>query len=315
MDADEAARLEHIRRWVRPDFERWLRPDWERHVHPSGHEAMQCHIAECKRAFETPRMRAARLRDEEEALDRKRREDEWDAACAARKLRSDLAWERFKAAMARVLSQKAGYNPDQPRDDHGRWADSGQGANEDDGGTQPTTSATSSNSARHDGTRILSDAEPDNVFKPGAQLAQDDTARRSPVDLREEDGRGGHTIEKHVSRPPQALIAQTMENFDQNPNARNSRSGSFSSLESANKLVNSTLAQNGAIVDQVASGVRPRDIVFAKFDSVTGIEAVMPNIRSQPYFQQTYSVGAVIYHDPSSPRGYTVLTAFPSSGR
>jgi hypothetical protein len=54
--------------------------------------------------------------------------------------------------LARAI--KANYNPNQPRDDHGRWTDGGGG----DGGL--------------DDPRVLSDATPDSDWKPGAQYAQ-----------------------------------------------------------------------------------------------------------------------------------------------
>jgi hypothetical protein len=140
MRDDEAARREHIRRWVRPDFERFLRPDWERYVHPAGHEAVRRHIAECKAAFEPPpradeRLRDAqiereRLREEKAALER---EQAWETECAARKLKADLAWERFTTTLARYLAQQRlarKYSPDQPRvpagsSEGGQWTSGG----------------------------------------------------------------------------------------------------------------------------------------------------------------------------------------------
>jgi hypothetical protein len=137
MDAREHARLEHIRRWVRPDWERYVRPDWERHVHPAQHDAPQKEVELYRRAFETPRMRAARKREEEAEFERKRkeqaeleRERAWEEKCAALKLRSDLAWDRFMRVLRQYLSQKAGFNPDQPRDELGRWTDGGEAASE-----------------------------------------------------------------------------------------------------------------------------------------------------------------------------------------
>jgi len=57
--------------------------------------------------------RAARLR-EAKALRRK----------------SDLAFEQFLYTFKRYAEQqKAGFNPDQPRDDHGKWTDSGRSGN------------------------------------------------------------------------------------------------------------------------------------------------------------------------------------------
>jgi len=91
--------------------------------------------------------------------------------------------------------------------------------------------------------------------------------------------------------------------------------GSFSSLEAATKLVNSTLAQNRDTVDRIASGLLPTRPVFAQFDSVTGIEAVAAHIGSGISFRETYGVGVIVFPDPSSPRGFTVWTAFPSNPR
>jgi hypothetical protein len=139
---DEAARLAHIRRWGRPDFERWLRPDWERYVHPAGHDAVRREIELHRKAFEPPPCASLRLRDEaiererlrEEAIERERLREEqaaleselaWQARCAEHKRRADAAWDRFMAVLRQYLSQKAGFNPDQPRDELGRWTDNG----------------------------------------------------------------------------------------------------------------------------------------------------------------------------------------------
>jgi hypothetical protein len=215
--------------------------------------------------------------------------------------KSDLAFENFLRVFKRYAQQQK-YSPDQPRvpagnPDGGQWTDGGgSGAGRDD-------------------PAVLSDATADNVFEPGTRLAANDGRARYPIDLQEEEARGGHAISAHVNRSPEALKAQVQEIFDQDPRAHDVRSGSFSSLAAATKLVNSTLSQNQDIVDQVASGTQPVAAVFGRFSSVTGIEAVAQNIRSQPYFRETYNVGAVIVHDRSSPNGYFVLTAFPSNPR
>lgn len=83
----------------------------------------------------------------------------------------------------------------------------------------------------------------------------------------------------------------------------------------ATKLVNSTLAQNRIIVDQVATGVLPVYAARAQFDSITGIEAVAEHIGSQVSIRETYGVGVIVVHDPSSPGGYIVWSAFPSNKR
>src|SRR2546423_263094 len=73
---------------------------------------------------------------------------------------------------------------------------------------------------------LISDATPDPIV-PGARYAH--RLGAYPIDLREEEARGGHTIEKHVSRSPQALVAQVRDELVERPDARDVRSGSFSS--------------------------------------------------------------------------------------
>jgi hypothetical protein len=89
------------------------------------------------------------------------------------------------------------------------------------------------------------------------------------------------------------------------------RWGSFPSLEAANRLVNSALAQNQQLVEMVASGRLQREFITAQFSSRTGIEAYAPSIRAQHYIRDTYGVGVVIVHDPRSRNGFTVQTAYP----
>ena len=133
MDARNDARL-HDRRWLRRDWERWLRPDWENYVQPAYREAMRREIAERKAASEGWRCAREWLRDEqivrerEEALAARRA---WEAECAERKMRADIAWERFRVVWAQFLAQKAGFNRNQPRvpagnSDGGRWTSGGE---------------------------------------------------------------------------------------------------------------------------------------------------------------------------------------------
>jgi hypothetical protein len=319
MTKDDLIAIEQYRRWLRPNWRLWLHPDCERGLTPEQIKAQRHDFMLRDRAFEPPITRRLRNEAEERAqIERARLEREHEEAterdvrnlrASHERLKAELAEINYELAWRRIIRK---FRPDQPRvpagnPDGGQWI-SGDGA--DSGRSDVGDSGAGRNEPR-----ILSDATPDNVFKPGAQLAQDDTSRRSLVDLREEEARGGHTISAHVNRPPEALKAQVQEAFDREPRAQNVHSGSFSSVEAANKLVNSTLGKNRAMVDQVAAGLRTREVVFAEFESVTGIEAVGPNIRSEVYFRQTHNVGVVVQQDPYSPRGYFVLTAFPTSRR
>jgi hypothetical protein len=136
-----------------------------------------------------------------------------------------------------------------------------------------------------------------------------------PVDLREEDVRGGHTIRDHVAKSPDYLLNEVRREQVETTKTRNFAEGlaegSFTSLDSATRLVNSTLAQNRPLVDQVASGAVPVRRVDAQFDSVTGYQAYARTERSQPYIRDTFGVGVVIRHDPRSEKGFGVVSAFP----
>ena len=154
MDARDAAR---DRRWLRPDWERWLRPDWENYVQPAHREAMRREIAERKGATEGWRCARERLRDQQIAR-------EHEQVIAVRKMRADIAWEQVKAVWAQVFARKGGFKPDQPRvpagsSDGGRWTSQGGGISD---------------------PRVISDAAPDNDWKPGAQYAGNNS-RRPPT--------------------------------------------------------------------------------------------------------------------------------------
>ena len=134
-----------------------------------------------------------------------------------------------------------------------------------------------------------------------------------PIDLLEEEAQGGHTIAKHVGKS-EAFLFNRLETeiYRIGPvSVGLQRAGSFPSLEAANKLVNSTIAENSDIVAKVASGELPSARVEKDFGSKTGYEAYKRNDRAQAYIRDTSSVGAFITHDSDSPRGYRVITAFP----
>jgi len=280
----------HRKRWTRPDASRFAAPGTPEAKMP-GYLHLWAEVARQEQAVADEAK--ARALAEQDEIEREVLALRAANAC----VRIMLADLKFELAL-RALGRK--YSPDQPRvragnPDGGQWTDGGgQGGERDD-------------------PIVLSDAVADSVFDSGTRLAASDGTSGYPINLQEEEARGGHTISAHVNRSPEALIAQAQENFDRNPNARDSRSGSFPSLESATKLVNSTLAQNRDILDRVAAGELPRTIVFAQFNSVTGVEAVIPRIHSQPYFRETYGVGVMVVHDPFSSLGYRVLSAFPSN--
>jgi hypothetical protein len=238
----------------------------------------------------------------------------WMRPDAHRFIRPD--WRRFVKPGSDLWSvyecYERKYSPDQPRDDHGRWTSEGgdgvDGSPPSDTGSEPTAG-----SGRSD-ARVLSDATPYNYYKPGAQLAQNDGTSGYPVDLRQEDQLGGHTIGEHVAKSDNYLLARVRREAleaERSGWAEGLRVGSFPSLESANKLVNSTLVDNKAAIDRVVNGTTPYEIAKKEFGSVTGYEAYAATDKSQPYIRDTTGVAVFIVPDGNSAKGYRVHTAFP----
>jgi hypothetical protein len=209
----------------------------------------------------------------------------WMQPDAARWVRSDAA--SFLAHGARVIDAFPAldrkYNPNQPRvpagnPDGGQWADGGGGI--------------------------------------GFELVQYRPDDR-PVDLLEERGLGGHAVERHVGRSDVSLlnavdgaVRYARRNGDLTTGMRES---SFSSLEAANKLVNSTISQNRGILERVISGQLSRATLDAEFLSPTGREAYSRNEHSQTIMSDTYGVRVVVVPDRTVPKGYRIDTAFPTN--
>ena len=136
------------------------------------------------------------------------------------------------------------YDPGQPRvpaghQDGGRWT------SEDGSGGFGTD----------DDTRLI-------------RVGSDDD-RKYKVDLRTEEGRGGHTMGRHVGKSDDELFEKVRKSQWRTlfSNGGDRRDGSFSSIDSANSLVNNTIEENRSKVDLVASG--SLDSVFIKKNSVT----------------------------------------------
>lgn len=148
----------------------------------------------------------------------------------------------------------------------------------------------------------------------GTLFAQNEDRERYSVNLLEEEAAGGHTIRNHVGRSAESLLARVRGEryLTIFRTVARYRDGSFPSIQAANKLVNSTLSRNRAVVDAVAAGATTeRTLILATFSSKTGIEAFRKGDSEQPYLRDTYSVGVVIVHDPDSRTGYRVVTAYP----
>lgn len=142
-------------------------------------------------------------------------------------------------------------------------------------------------------------------------------SERLPVDLLEERGLGGHTIERHVGRSDASLLNAVNGAVDYARRNGDSTVGltesSFSSLEAANKLVNATIARNRDKLQSVVDGELPKASLDAEFSSPTGREAYSRNERSQTVLSDTYGVKVVVVRDRTASKRYRVDTAFPTN--
>ena len=139
-----------------------------------------------------------------------------------------------------------------------------------------------------------------------------------PIDIRDEETRGGHTIDRHVGKSEaylKARISGSRTNIARVFSIGRARAGSFPSLEAANKLVNSTIADNVPTVQAFTNAAFPYTLpvlyVFKTFNTATGYEAYAPNDRVSPIMQTTYGVTVRLVRDAGNPKGYYVHSAWP----
>ncbi|WP_246685388.1 RNase A-like domain-containing protein [Methylobacterium sp. WL103] len=140
----------------------------------------------------------------------------------------------------------------------------------------------------------------------------DDADRRYTVVLSEEEARGGHTLREHVGKTDAEMMGRVLASRRTFPviDYGIRRDGSFESVESASDYVNRTLEQNAAEVDDVATGKRSNAFITSRFGYRIGREAYTAG-QLEPYMRTTYGVGIFILHEPRSPRGYRIYTAYP----
>jgi hypothetical protein len=189
----------------------------------------------------------------------------------------------IEIALLRVDLALRAFNPSQPRVPAGR----------SDGG-QWTSGGDTSVSADDSDVRIyrVSDGDED----------------RYRVDLRVEEGRGGHTLGRHIGKTDDELFARLAK--ERAADLPRRRFGSFDSIETANRLVNQVIDLNKNVVDQVASGKLDSEYFMQNLGEKTGREAYATQ-EGVMYMRDTYCVGLLILHDPNRKRGFRVRTAFP----
>ena len=295
--------LHQRQRWLRHDAHLWLRHDYARWLKPGTDPAeVYPHLKRQRKAAEAAKERASVAEDAafDAWIENERR---WIAA-----MREKVA--ELRAELKRRRLEEAKYSPSQPRVPAG-----------DSRGGQWTDGSTGGSIAKPMGSVVVGDpgesseltGVPDDTSADGEQVAGERQGGY-PVDLLEERERGGHAIEGHIRSDRSLksdLEARVAEAVRKGDSVSDMRQGSFTSLESANKLVNSTIARNSEQVDRVVNGGSPQEKLDADFPTPTGREAVARTERSQIFIRDTYWVRVVIVPDGAVARGFRVETAFP----
>jgi hypothetical protein len=297
--------LHQRQRWTRHDAHLWIRHDAARFL-PPGTDPADVY----------PTLRQQREAAEDAAFTAK--------IAASRRFLAALRAEvdELKAALARRRLEEAKYSPSQPRvpagnPRGGQWTDRSGGQSQDQsqgiGLAQPMGDVELGDVSGSSELGDLFQIKPDETPLIGEQIAGERQGGY-PVDLLEERELGGHAIEGHI-RSDQSLKAdleaRIAEAVRKGDSVSDMRQGSFSSLESANKLVNSTIARNPEQVDRVVNGGSPQEKLDADFPTPTGREAVARTERSQIFIRDTYWVRVVIVPDGAVAKGFRVETAFP----
>jgi hypothetical protein len=312
-------------RWIRHDWRMWIRPDIARWMKPGVDPADVIPALARERAQkEAARQRARAAEDAELAA-----EIEHERRVLAALNEEMKGVNAEMARRRRRLAEEAKYSPSQPRipkrnPGGGQWTRIGGGGQSPSPGiAQPMGNVDiGAGSSETEGLFNIGSGRTgtDSANSSGGLLkvaAADETGQRYSVNLEEEDARGGHGKRKHVGKTDRELIdvlnADYLRSQSGNLEITNFREaeGSFASLEQANELVNRVLRLESGKVDNVAEGKARREKLEQMFDGVTGKEAFRPNGDSDPYIRDTYGVRVIIKRDGRSPRGYTVVTAFP----
>jgi hypothetical protein len=289
--------LHQQQRWTRHDAHLWIRHDAARFLPPGTDPA---------EVFPT-------LKQQREAAE--------DAAFAARiaasrrflaALRAEM--DELKAALARRRLEEAKYSPSQPRvpagnPRGGQWTDRSGGQSQGTGVAQPMGNVDIGDVSGSSELGDLFQIKPDETRVEGVQLAGE------PVDLLEQEQRGGHTIGEHAGMTYDYLKSRSRDEarrtLERGDYFDGFSVGSFTSVQSANRLVNSTISENQDKIDQAIRDGEPFVLISKSFKSPTGYEAYLARANAEPVIRNTFGVEALIRPDPGSARGWRVHTAYP----
>jgi hypothetical protein len=306
-------------RWLRHDAHLWLRHDYARWLKPgTDPEEVYPHLKRQRQAAEEAE-RAAVIAE---------------GYRLQAVLRAEV--DELKAELKRRRLKEAKYSPDQPRIPKrnpagGQWTRIGGGI-----GQSPTRNIAQP-MGNVDVGNVTGSSDVGGLFNIGSGgtgtdslnssdgvarvAAADEPGQRIPLELGEEDARGGHGKRDHVEKTDSELIDVLNADYVRKQSGNleitefRREQGSYTSLEQANDLVNRVIEMNKDKVDRVATGQKREAFLQERFDFVTGKEAYRPNGDSEPYIRDTDSVRVVIRHDPRSWRGYRVHTAYPVNER
>lgn len=134
-------------------------------------------------------------------------------------------------------------------------------------------------------------------------------------DLSEHEAAGGHTIALHVGKSEEFLLPAVRTDQVRGPfvSQFRRRHGSFPSLQAAQRLTNSNLSRNAAVVNAVATGQRRRAFITSIFRTETGVEAyrIGPKASAPVIVRPTFGIGTVIEYVPEMPNGFIIITSYP----
>ena len=247
-----------------------------------------------------------------------------------------------QSALARAEGYGTKYRPDQPRvpagnPDGGQWTDEdGDGGGDGETTVDPaprarapadarpaTIPSTQEPTATDESTPRFLDENIDTDPKPfdGAEIipAAGEGGNYGIKLLDDEGKNGSHTLSKHVHENDQALLneakreqAKKLREYISGTKFNHEiKIGSFTSIESANKLVNATIADNRGLVELFQVGPSDSLIIRTYFSSPTGREAYAKNLWNSFEIRDTYGVLVMLLKDPTALRGYRVHTSFP----
>jgi uncharacterized protein len=240
--------------------------------------------------------------------------------------RAHLAAQRFEATLRACRNApERRYSPDQPRapggsPEGGRWVGGGGGgaslldaaasAASLLGGLADGVGTLVNAAAANDALQVALNVDPNVASDAGGLIAP--VQAGYPIDLTDEEAKGGHTIERHVAKSESYLLRRSeATRFQAGPFDVWRAYGSFTSLQAADKLINAALSKNQALVDQVARGEISGANIEAWFDAPTGYESFAPSYKAQLAIRVTRMVHVVLRHDANSAQGFMILTAFP----